>query len=644
MRAEAASYPDHIVNGDFEYMGIDILSIYNSGYALISSMNYIYYSNSPATPVWKALPSNFDYNQFGWKSTQNRYTEAANANLLNCVIRNGAVEIQGDIVNGTRVNTHCELVEQQAGTAIYQDIATTPGSVYKWSLKHCSQSTAHVDTMSVMIGNIATQTAQQATRTTSNGTGQIGPVGTVSHTDNLCSLEGINEGSGNELDDISFTIADPLYYDLNGGMGSLPIPEASGTYPGYFQRGTTQTLSDIIPLREGYTFLGWTISKHADITSSNELTSVITTSTKKIEAGSNYVYALWVKNPTVILIDSMNNTTKSESVTFQDCFLLPADPIKHGYTFVEWNTAADGTGEAIDQSYLNSVDSDICTYAIWKASPLDVSKQVDIVSDNNGNIIPNEYLLTLSANGRTWTKNKHLIFILDRTGSLTQPVYDEVTDSLISLSQDLISQGNVRISCVLFSGTNNNPDSQYYSGYYIPFIDSQNISDFEKIRVPVSTTVTGIINGIDYTGEQYGGTSWHSGFLGLSDIMNEIQGKDSDEVDIVFFSDGDTNAYVNDDGQCVSDGGSGKAIVKASEALSKVLETHKEQISSFSSVGLDYDTLSENVRPSAFDELSRPAITAYIEDTNTQHKDLLSENTDYDYVYDSNTNTIIMYI
>lgn len=394
----------------------------------------------------------------------------------------------------------------------------------------------------------------------------------------------------------------------------------------------------------------------------------------------------------------MNNTTKSESVTFQDCFLLPADPIKHGYTFVEWNTAADGTGETIDQSYLNSVDSDICTYAIWKASPLDVSKQVDIVSDNNGNIIPNEYLLTLSANGRTWTKNKHLIFILDRTGSLTQPVYDEVTDSLISLSQDLISQGNVRISCVLFSGTNNNPDSQYYSGYYIPFIDSQNISDFEKIRVPVSTTVTGIINGIDYTGEQYGGTSWHSGFLGLSDIMNEIQGKDSDEVDIVFFSDGDTNAYVNDDGQCVSDGGSGKAIVKASETLSKVLETHKEQISSFSSVGLDvtgaalttmenfhntavapyanymeqsmiktsmakdvielirdnveknitahlsnihfYDTLSENVRPSAFDELSRLAISAYIEDTNTQHKELLSENTDYDYVYDSNTNTI----
>lgn len=58
--------------------------------------------------------------------------------------------------------------------------------------------------------------------------------------------------------------------------------------------------------------------------------------------------------------DALNNT----------CDALPTFtlPQRDGYEFVEWNTAADGTGETVDAVYLAShpITSDVTFYAIWK--------------------------------------------------------------------------------------------------------------------------------------------------------------------------------------------------------------------------------------------------------------------------------------
>lgn len=363
----ATSYPDHIINGDFEYMGLTMLNQYNSGFVLVSPMGYMYQSNrSNPSSIWTSLPTGFDYSKFGWKSTQNRFTRPANVNDYESVIRNSAVEIQVDVENSKRINTHCELVEQQAETAIYQDIATTPGSVYKWSIKHCSQATTHVDTMSVMIGTPTSQSVQLATRTTSNGTGKIGWTGTIISTISknvsgqhmndwetyegtyiipqeqtvtrftFKSIEGLNAGSGNELDDISFSIADPLYYNLNGGTGNLPQLSASGTYPGYYQRGTSVSLSPIVPTRQGYTFLGWSPTKYGDITSAFQADTIQLEKNHTITAGTNTVYAVWAKNPTVTFRDTVSNTTTSITVPFRtstSAITLPTPANHPGYAF-----------------------------------------------------------------------------------------------------------------------------------------------------------------------------------------------------------------------------------------------------------------------------------------------------------------------
>lgn len=37
-------------------------------------------------------------------------------------------------------------------SSVYQDVTTTPGVTYRWSLRHCSYSSAMDDSMRVMIG------------------------------------------------------------------------------------------------------------------------------------------------------------------------------------------------------------------------------------------------------------------------------------------------------------------------------------------------------------------------------------------------------------------------------------------------------------------------------------------------------------
>lgn len=157
-------------------------------------------------------------------------------------------------------NHYAELAAAQTGTAIYQDIATEPGVMYKWSLRHASLDEAYLDKMSVMIGTPGKETAQDAVRVTSNGHGdKTGPVGKIiatrvanhrnaqswnvetDHTGQWESYEGTYiatgkitrftfrnvdsaaDHDGNLLDDIIFAKAYPLSYDGNGNTnGNTP--------------------------------------------------------------------------------------------------------------------------------------------------------------------------------------------------------------------------------------------------------------------------------------------------------------------------------------------------------------------------------------------------------------------------------------
>lgn len=252
----ANGLPDHLVNGTFDYPAGLIAGVSTKypwdDWTVVDPINgrYARHIGIDKDP-WAPIPG-WDASKFAWKSTQTKGTDWQQ-------IAQG-VELQKDSKTG---NQYAELVAGQAGTAIYQDIATIPGVSYRWTLKHASLDRNHLDGMSVMIGEPGKESAQDARRTTVNGNGdQPGDVGKVISTKvsndaelnhssrnhdgqwetytgtyiatgtvtrfTFKSVSSSNNVYGNILDDLSFTKAYRLGYDGNGGTGQVPSRTETG--------------------------------------------------------------------------------------------------------------------------------------------------------------------------------------------------------------------------------------------------------------------------------------------------------------------------------------------------------------------------------------------------------------------------------
>ena len=254
------SLPTELVNGSFDYPAGLIAGVSTKypwdDWTVVDPINgrYARHIGIDKDP-WAPIPG-WDASKFAWKSTQTKGTDWQQ-------IAQG-VELQKDSKTG---NQYAELVAGQAGTAIYQDIATIPGVSYRWTLKHASLDRNHLDGMSVMIGEPGKESAQDARRTTVNGNGdQPGDVGKVistkvsngtesNHESNhssrnhdgqwetytgtyiatgtvtrftFKSVSSSNNVNGNILDDLSFTKAYRLGYDANGGKGQVPSRTEAG--------------------------------------------------------------------------------------------------------------------------------------------------------------------------------------------------------------------------------------------------------------------------------------------------------------------------------------------------------------------------------------------------------------------------------
>ena len=250
----ATTYPDHLVNGDFEYLSSRMLSHETSPLRDPNDFTFIDPANGQRlaypgnTDLWKwtNIPG-FNKSKFAWTSSQ-----TLNANYP--PQRAGAVELQLDRDG----NTYAELAASQSGTAIYQKIATTPGVAYTVRLSHASQSAATgMDKLQVLIGPQGRERPVEMTRTTSNKAGdRIGETSTVvatratntvdsvgggarSHAGQWDSYRGTyiatsditvftfknlrsqNQNVGNLLDNIIFTKAYKLNYSGSGNTGGI---------------------------------------------------------------------------------------------------------------------------------------------------------------------------------------------------------------------------------------------------------------------------------------------------------------------------------------------------------------------------------------------------------------------------------------
>uniref|UniRef100_UPI00359CA902 InlB B-repeat-containing protein n=1 Tax=Bifidobacterium adolescentis TaxID=1680 RepID=UPI00359CA902 len=245
--------PDHIVNGDFEYPVKSDMPVNDGNFWYISQNDGSYFANGTVLGKRYKLPEGFDKAKFAWHSTQTGDTYYPDLERADDV----QVDYKAD---GT--NHYSEISAAQSGATIYQDVATVPGVMYKWSLKHASLDSSHLDKMSVIIGEPGKETAQEATRTTANGHGdKLGKVGTVistkvsnpempagnkfqegAHTGQwetytgtyiatgtvtrfaFRSVEGYSAWDGNLLDDISFSKAYKLTYDKNASDATGKVP------------------------------------------------------------------------------------------------------------------------------------------------------------------------------------------------------------------------------------------------------------------------------------------------------------------------------------------------------------------------------------------------------------------------------------
>lgn len=271
--------PDHIVNGSFDYPSVpswtglagSSSNKFNKGkrFATINPGTGKYGSGCAMSTTGKAIP-NWNRLNFAWNSTQ------GDAHYPGMSCEAGNVELNYDSVHH---NQFAELTADQQGTAIYQDVKVTPGTMMKWSLKHSSATSAYVDKMQVMIGEPYKETVQEATRITSENGNKVGekmttistpttsdradnkkwdtysgaylvPDGVTTVRFTFKSVASAEWYSGNDLDDIEFSRSYKLTYDKNSSDAAGEVPsnqrgKENTTQPAKTKTsGTVKTVAD----------------------------------------------------------------------------------------------------------------------------------------------------------------------------------------------------------------------------------------------------------------------------------------------------------------------------------------------------------------------------------------------------------------
>ena len=271
--------PDHIVNGSFDYPSVPSWTgLAGSGsnknnkgkrFATINPGTGKYGSGCAMSTTGRAIP-NWNRSSFAWNSTQ------GDAHYPGMSCEAGNVELNYDSVHH---NQFAELTADQQGTAIYQDVKVTPGTMMTWSLKHSSATSAYVDKMQVMIGEPYKETAQEVTRIASENGNKVGekmttistpttsdradnkkwdtysgtylvPDGVTTVRFTFKSVASAEWYSGNDLDDIEFSRSYKLTYDKNSADASGQVPsnqrgKENTTQPAKTKTsGTVKTVAD----------------------------------------------------------------------------------------------------------------------------------------------------------------------------------------------------------------------------------------------------------------------------------------------------------------------------------------------------------------------------------------------------------------
>ena len=372
-----ASLPDHLVNGDFSVNYHDQWKDSFGGWTSIdpNAGKTLHATSLPNGSSWKWTAINgWDKSKFGWTSTQK-----AGSNVQQ---KANAVELQYD--DSTADNVYAELCAYEAGTAIYQDIRTVPGTLYKVRLKHASLNSTYLDKMQVMIGTPGHEQPVEMTRTGVNGNGdKLNEKSTTiatkvtngnnrHHADQWETYEGtylIPDGQtttrftfksidskqldyGNVLDDIVFDKAYRLDYDKNASdaTGSVPsdttantVKQAKAKSSGTVRLAADRTDGKVSDLVQRTT-------THAD----GSVTVRTVDTTTDVVSGCQVYYPAGQK---------ITLATMAKDDDCWDSSMLS----RPGHTQLGWNQDRNATQA---QAQVTMVEGGMTVYAVWVGNPV----------------------------------------------------------------------------------------------------------------------------------------------------------------------------------------------------------------------------------------------------------------------------------
>lgn len=358
-----ASLPDHLVNGDFSVNYHDQWKDSFGGWTSIdpNAGKTLHATSLPSGSSWKWTAINgWDKSKFGWTSTQK-----AGSNVQQ---KANAVELQYD--DSTADNVYAELCAYEAGTAIYQDIRTVPGTLYKVRLKHASLNSTYLDKMQVMIGTPGHEQPVEMTRTSVNGHGDklneksttiatkvtngnnrhhvnqwetyegtyLIPDGQTTTRFTFKSIDSKQLDYGNVLDGIVFDKAYRLDYDKNAS-------DATGSIPSDTAANTTQPAKSETDGK---------VSDLVQRTTTHEDGSV---TVKTIDTSTDVVSGCQVYYPAGQL------ATMAKDDDCWDSSMLS----RPGHTQLGWNQDRNATQA---QAEVTMVEGGMTVYAVWVGNPV----------------------------------------------------------------------------------------------------------------------------------------------------------------------------------------------------------------------------------------------------------------------------------
>lgn len=159
-------------------------------------------------------------------------------------------------------------------------------------------------------------------------------------------------------------------FHLNGGTGTAPSTQTIAV-------GAQVTQPSPDPVRANYTFIGWNTNADGSGTTWDFAKTLVPDNDINL-------YAQWKINTHTIVFDLNGGTSAvppKQTITVGALVQKPAsDPVRANYTFVGWNTSADGSGTSWDFTKTSVPDHDVTLYAQWKQivpSSTDPEKPVD---------------------------------------------------------------------------------------------------------------------------------------------------------------------------------------------------------------------------------------------------------------------------